>query len=87
MSLCYFKVIDFIVIESNSQDAEDDENQTNGIAKCEPDALVVLAEEELVVLDLQSKDWKMINLPYLVSLHASAVTCSQHVSGIIFYTI
>jgi lethal(2) giant larvae protein len=79
------KVIDFIVIESRSENDEDEDVQnnhaTNGLNKGEPDALVVLAEEELVVIDLQSKDWKMINLPYLVSLHASAVTCSQHVSG------
>jgi lethal(2) giant larvae protein len=80
------KVIDFIVIESRSENDEDEDVQnnhaTNGLNKGEPDALVVLAEEELVVIDLQSKDWKMINLPYLVSLHASAVTCSQHVSGV-----
>lgn len=43
---------------------------------------MVLAEEELVTLDLLSPDWRMMNLPYLVSLHASAVTCSQHVSGV-----
>lgn len=83
--LIFFKVIDFIVIESRSENDEDEDVQnnhaTNGLNKGEPDALVVLAEEELVVIDLQSKDWKMINLPYLVSLHASAVTCSQHVSG------
>lgn len=56
-------------------------NNNNNNNKNEPEALVVLAEEELIVIDLQSKEWKMMNLPYLVSLHASAVTCSQHVSG------
>ena len=48
----------------------------------EPEALIVLLEEELVAIDLLSDDWQMLSLPYLVSLHASAVTCAQHVSGI-----
>lgn len=44
--------------------------------------MIVLAEEEIVAIDLRSKGWKMMSLPYLVSLHASAVTCSQYVSGV-----
>lgn len=78
------KVIDFLFIDSEVRDEneEDAENEVNGDAKDgQVEALVVLAEEELVVIDLLSEDWKMMNLPYLVSLHASAVTCSQHVSG------
>lgn len=35
-----------------------------------------------MAVDLLSDDWRMLPLPYLVSLHASAVTCSQHVSGV-----
>jgi len=46
------------------------------------EALVVLAEEELVVIDLLDPEWRMIPLPYLVSLHASAVTCLQMVSPV-----
>ncbi|XP_065352198.1 lethal(2) giant larvae protein homolog 1 isoform X1 [Cloeon dipterum] len=45
-------------------------------------ALVVLAEEEIVVIDLSDPEWRMIPLPYLVSLHASAVTCLQMVSPV-----
>lgn len=48
----------------------------------EPEALIVLLEEELLAIDLLSDEWRMLSLPYLVSLHASAVTCSQHVSGV-----
>jgi lethal(2) giant larvae protein len=48
----------------------------------EPEALIVLLEEELLAIDLLADDWRMLSLPYLVSLHASAVTCSQHVSGV-----
>jgi len=48
----------------------------------EPEALIVLLEEELMAIDLLSDEWRMLSLPYLVSLHASAVTCSQHVSRV-----
>ncbi|XP_034242860.1 lethal(2) giant larvae protein homolog 1 isoform X2 [Thrips palmi] len=47
-----------------------------------PEALIVLAEEEIVAIDLQGDDWLQINLPYLVSVHASSVTCSQYVSDV-----
>lgn len=72
-------MIDFIIVESNgSEDAEEIEYGTPAAL---PDSLLILADEELVAIDLQSEDWKMMNLPYLVSLHASAVICSQHVSS------
>ncbi|KAL1453315.1 hypothetical protein WDU94_007463 [Cyamophila willieti] len=44
--------------------------------------LVVLAEEELVVIDLTSDDWSPLPLPYLMSLHASAVTFSSLVTDL-----
>uniref|UniRef100_A0A8C3GBF1 LLGL scribble cell polarity complex component 2 n=1 Tax=Cyclopterus lumpus TaxID=8103 RepID=A0A8C3GBF1_CYCLU len=47
-----------------------------------PSALVVLVEEELVVIDLQTEGWPVIQTPYLVPLHSSAITCSHHVSAI-----
>uniref|UniRef100_A0A673IP09 LLGL scribble cell polarity complex component 2 n=1 Tax=Sinocyclocheilus rhinocerous TaxID=307959 RepID=A0A673IP09_9TELE len=53
-----------------------------GSFTCEPSALVVLVEEELVVVDLQSEGWPVIQTPYLVPLHCSAITCSHHVSSI-----
>lgn len=52
------------------------------LAEDELGILLVLAEEELVAVDLSSEDMKMIPLPYLASLHASAVTCSYHASGV-----
>ncbi|XP_076275605.1 LLGL domain-containing protein l(2)gl isoform X3 [Rhynchophorus ferrugineus] len=85
------KVIDFLLIESSSESnenqeeiGENDETVSSNEAKDkeQPDTLIVLAEEELVAIDLSSKGWKMMNLPYLVALHSSAVTCSQYVSGI-----
>eukprot|EP00069_Balaena_mysticetus_P001499 bmy_15342T0 len=66
------RVIDFtVLIEANPEAAFDD-----------PYALVVLAEEELVVIDLQTAGWPPVQPPYLASLHCSAITCSHHVSNI-----
>ncbi|KAG5854251.1 hypothetical protein ANANG_G00035820 [Anguilla anguilla] len=48
----------------------------------DPTALVVLVEEELVVVDLLTDGWPVIQTPYLVPLHCSAITCSHHVSCI-----
>ncbi|CAH2037874.1 unnamed protein product, partial [Iphiclides podalirius] len=45
-------------------------------------ALVVLAEEELVVIDLCDSRWRPLRLPYLVSVHASAVTTAQLVDSV-----
>lgn len=50
----------------------------------DPSALVVLVEEELVVVDLLTDGWPVIQTPYLVPLHCSAITCSHHVSSIPF---
>ncbi|KAL4648090.1 hypothetical protein GN956_G8988 [Arapaima gigas] len=64
------RIIDFFVIREGERQ--------NG----NPSALVVLVEEELVAVDLQSEGWPIIQSPYLVPLHCSAITCSHHVSGI-----
>lgn len=44
--------------------------------------LIALAEEELVGINLSEEHWPMIRLPYIASLHASAVTCSTLVSNL-----
>uniref|UniRef100_A0A673A3M1 LLGL scribble cell polarity complex component 2 n=1 Tax=Sphaeramia orbicularis TaxID=375764 RepID=A0A673A3M1_9TELE len=66
------RIIDFFVITDGLQQ------------KGDPSALVVLVEEELVVIDLQTEGWPVIQTPYLVPLHSSAITCSHHVSAIPF---
>uniref|UniRef100_A0A670HXZ7 LLGL scribble cell polarity complex component 2 n=1 Tax=Podarcis muralis TaxID=64176 RepID=A0A670HXZ7_PODMU len=66
------RVIDFFVIANADPLAEFDD----------PSAMVVLAEEELVVIDLMSPGWPSVQPPYLASLHCSAITCSHHVSNI-----
>ena len=42
----------------------------------------MLAEEELVAIDLTSEGWQAYRPPYLSSLHASAITCASHVSNV-----
>ncbi|XP_069050580.1 LLGL scribble cell polarity complex component 2 isoform X2 [Lepisosteus oculatus] len=64
------RIIDFFVITAGAQ------------GKGEPSALVVLVEEELVVVDLETDGWPVIQTPYLAPLHCSAITCSHHVSNI-----
>ncbi|XP_069728992.1 LLGL scribble cell polarity complex component 2 isoform X4 [Phaenicophaeus curvirostris] len=66
------RVIDFFIIFSSEPAAEFDD----------PSAMVVLAEEELVVIDLRTAGWPAVQPPYLASLHCSAITCSHHVSNI-----
>uniref|UniRef100_A0A8B9HD11 LLGL scribble cell polarity complex component 2 n=1 Tax=Astyanax mexicanus TaxID=7994 RepID=A0A8B9HD11_ASTMX len=68
------RIIDFFVIRDGEIKAS--------CFLCDPSALVVLVEEELVVVDLQSEGWPVIQTPYLVPLHCSAITCSHHVSSI-----
>ncbi|XP_023600501.1 lethal(2) giant larvae protein homolog 2 isoform X5 [Myotis lucifugus] len=66
------RVIDFTVLSEVDPAAAFDD----------PYALVVLAEEELVVMDLRADGWPPVQPPYLASLHCSAITCSHHVSNI-----
>lgn len=62
------KVVDFFTVDKEADDPE----------TAEPVALVILAEEELVVVDLSSDDWPSFALPCLSSLHSSAITCTNH---------
>ena len=63
------KVVDFVLaLDSESGRA--------------PETLFVLAEEELVVVDLRTEDWAPVESPYLNSIHGSAVTCLAHVSEV-----
>ncbi|KAM9748741.1 lethal(2) giant larvae protein homolog 1 isoform 6-T6 [Dama dama] len=66
------RVIDFFTVHSMRPEDEFDE----------PQALAVLLEEELVVLDLQTPGWPAVPAPYLAPLHSSAITCSAHVANV-----
>ena len=48
----------------------------------EPHSLLILVEEELIAVDLSSDDWPTFNVPYMCSLHNSAVTCLSHVTNV-----
>ncbi|XP_066432765.1 lethal(2) giant larvae protein homolog 1 isoform X2 [Eleutherodactylus coqui] len=66
------RVIDFFTVcPVKSEDGYDN-----------PTALVVLVEEELVVIDLQTPGWPTIPSPYLAPLHSSAITCAYHISNV-----
>lgn len=66
------RVIDFFTVHDIELEKEFDE----------PSALVVLLEEELVVIDLQTPGWPSLPTPYLAPLHSSAITCSFHISSV-----
>ncbi|KAF7243084.1 hypothetical protein EYD10_10569 [Varanus komodoensis] len=66
------RVIDFFTVCGTEVEEEFDN----------PTALVVLVEEELVAIDLQTPGWPTIPAPYLAPLHSSAITCSCHISNI-----
>ncbi|TKS91705.1 Lethal(2) giant larvae protein -like protein 1 [Collichthys lucidus] len=66
------RVIDFFTVHSIEHEQEFDE----------PSALVVLLEEELVAIDLQTPGWPSLPTPYLAPLHSSAITCSFHISSV-----
>nr|XP_036875407.1 lethal(2) giant larvae protein homolog 1 isoform X3 [Manis javanica] len=66
------RIIDFFTVHSTRPEDEFDE----------PQALAVLLEEELVVLDLQTPGWPSVPGPYLAPLHSSAITCSAHVANV-----
>lgn len=67
------KVVNFFTVDKEGQ--EDSEC-------ADPVALVVLAEEELVVVDLSSEEWPSFALPCLSSLHSSAITCTNHFANV-----
>ncbi|GFO39278.1 lethal(2) giant larvae protein-like protein [Plakobranchus ocellatus] len=70
------RVVDFLIISrADHKDAVETDRD-------DPQALIILAEEELVVLDLESEGWPAFCLPYLNSVHSSAITCAQHVSNV-----
>ncbi|XP_046389547.1 lethal(2) giant larvae protein homolog 1 isoform X2 [Ischnura elegans] len=75
------KVIDFFVIDAVPKESEGSNEGTDGSPE-PPEALIVLAEEELIAIDLKSDDWLQLTLPYLAPLHGSAITCVHHVSNV-----
>ena len=48
----------------------------------DPHSVIVLAEEEIVAIDLTSEGWPTFRQPYLASLHSSAITTVTHVANV-----
>lgn len=47
------------------------------LARDDPQSLVILLNEEIVVIDLVTDSWPLYHLPYLNSIHASPVICTS----------
>ncbi|WAQ96727.1 L2GL1-like protein [Mya arenaria] len=72
------KVIDFVTISRADENDTDEDRAEHD----EPHTLLVLADEEIVAIDLDTEGWPTFQLPYVCSLHSSAITCSQHISNV-----
>jgi len=46
------------------------------------DSLLILAEEELVAVDLQTPGWPLHRLPYISSIHASSIISASHIKNV-----
>ena len=64
----------FLIVLTEEVTSECNGNEVN--------SLLVLLEEELVAIDLSSDKWPLHRLPYLHSMHSSAITSAQHVTNI-----
>jgi hypothetical protein len=51
-------------------------------ARDDPQSLVILLNEEIVVIDLITDSWPSYHLPYLNSIHASPVICTAFACNI-----
>lgn len=84
------KVIDFLVVRRRDGcygDADKEEmlssNESLYAANQDlPDTLFILSEEEFVAVDLSSDGWPVFQVPYMATLHATAITCCTHVGKV-----
>jgi lethal(2) giant larvae protein len=86
------KIIDFFTIDkpivekqpvnSNNTGTSTTPLQTTTVSYDNPQALFVLLEEEFVAIDLVSDGWPQFKLPYLYSVHSSAIICTHYVNGV-----
>jgi len=76
------KVVDFSLVYHRKDENENSDGDETNAKNC-PSALVILAEEETVVVDLRSDSWPTFHpQPYLNSIHPSAVTCLYQASQV-----
>ena len=70
------KIIDFLTIDKPSVGGPNNKHLDN------PQALLVLLEEEFVAIDLLSENWPQYKLPYLYSVHSSAIICTHYCNNV-----
>jgi lethal(2) giant larvae protein len=70
------KIIEFFTIDKPFTDKPSNTTYDN------PQALLVLLEEEFVAIDLVTEGWPQFKLPYLYSVHSSAIICTHYVNSI-----
>ena len=72
------KIIDFFTID---RPVTEKSAQNTSTVYDNPQALLVLLEEEFVAIDLASEGWPQYRLPYLCSVHSSAIICTHYVNA------
>lgn len=76
------KILDFVVVDKKRGDggrgeAGSCDGGDEGVL-----ALLILAEEEFIAIDLKSPNWPCHKLPYMATLHSSALTCYDVVDDV-----
>jgi lethal(2) giant larvae protein len=75
------KIIDFFTIDRPHSEKTGSTPSTTSLTD-NPQALFVLLEEEFVAIDLVSENWPQYRLPYLCSVHSSAIICTHYVNNV-----
>jgi lethal(2) giant larvae protein len=81
------KIIEFFTVDKPSTEKMGNNNNSasgssSTIVYDNPQALFVLLEEEFVAIDLVSDQWPQYKLPYLCSVHSSAIICTHYANGV-----
>ena len=74
------KIIEFFTIDRPS--AEKNSSPNGQVIYDNPQALLVLLEEEFVAIDLTTDGWPQFKLPYLYSVHSSAIICTHYANSL-----
>lgn len=84
------KIIEFFTVDkpsiektqSTAASSGSSAPSTTAIVYDNPQALFVLLEEEFVAIDLVSEGWPQYKLPYLCSVHSSAIICTHYANSV-----
>lgn len=76
------RIIEFFTIDRPVSEKTDRNGTSITTVYDNPQALFVLLEEEFVAIDLVSEGWPQFRLPYLCSVHSSAIICTHFVNGV-----